>query len=1018
MSRLAQLLAVRPGEGRRIALLASLLAAIEAARGAAQVATDTLFLSRVGVTSLPYVYVALGAIGLLVGVAYLAAVGRLRSPNLPAVLLAIFALLLLAERLAMASGAEALYPVAWLTVNVINALLLTMVWAIAGSVLDTRQARRLFPLLMSATIVGGFAGTVTAGPIASLVGVESLLLVPVVLLTLGALLARHIGRTYVRTPSRRSAEVAPSVTRELRAGFDFVRGSPLFRSVGLAYVLFSILLFAVSYSYLGAVSAASANERQLATTLGLVSATVTAASLVVALVFARPVYARFGVATTALSLPLVYLGGFGVWLLSFGFGTAVAVCIAQQVVQRGLSNAAWSALATTVPAERRSQVLAFLDGVPGQIGTSVSGLMLLAATYLLDRSQLFMIGFATAALCTIVVFGLRRRYGQSLLTTLRSGLGEQVLEGVPGISTAAQDPQLVSALREAIGDASVAVRRLAVELLPRLGSADAMPVLATATADPDPGVRRAALAGLEALAPRGAPGRDVIEEVEGRLTDDDGTVRAAGVSALEQLDRDRVVAAVPALQADADPRVRAGAAIALVHAGEEDRPHAMLVALLESPQEADRVAGLDAVAVLHGHVPTPAMFDGLADPSPLVRRAAVRAAVAVDAGSGDPLAALARALADDDAGVREEAATAIRERGDRASLDVALETLRTGTPPAQLAALDALGGHSDLVADELIAWSLDEIERVSALRTAHRGLHADPEVQARPEGPFVCALLEERERSILERLLGALSVLGVPGAMGPLRRSLWAADPEVRAQAVEAIDALGDRRITHSMIALMESDEQGPVRGSEETLQELIGDPDPWIRTLAFRLLAGRLSTALVAVAGRMRDDPDPRVRAAYPLDGAAGGDMPKTGDTLDLLQRVLFLRQVPIFARLAPEDLERIADAAYERLYQTGDELFHQGELGDELVIIVEGSVRVVRIDDGEERLVRDFATGDYVGEMAVLREMPRAATVTAQAPVRGLVINGAAFTAILRERPDAAMALLRSLADRLSVM
>ena len=145
---------------------------------------------------------------------------------------------------------------------------------------------------------------------------------------------------------------------------------------------------------------------------------------------------------------------------------------------------------------------------------------------------------------------------------------------------------------------------------------------------------------------------------------------------------------------------------------------------------------------------------------------------------------------------------------------------------------------------------------------------------------------------------------------------------------------------------------------------------------------------------------------------------MPETSHILDDLDTMLALRRVPIFEGLDPEDLQRIAVTAEEHLYPPGEALVREGDVGHELVVIVEGSVRVVHHDpDGTEHLIRRYQPGDHIGELAVLREAPRAATVIAEGDdgVRGLVIGGDALKAILRERPDAAMAMLATLAERL---
>ena len=144
---------------------------------------------------------------------------------------------------------------------------------------------------------------------------------------------------------------------------------------------------------------------------------------------------------------------------------------------------------------------------------------------------------------------------------------------------------------------------------------------------------------------------------------------------------------------------------------------------------------------------------------------------------------------------------------------------------------------------------------------------------------------------------------------------------------------------------------------------------------------------------------------------------MPVTRQTLGDMERMLFLRGVPLFGELSPEDLQRIAMTAVERYYPAGEAIVREGELGDELVVIVEGSVRVVRGDGADQRLLRTYGRGDHIGELAALRERPRVATVLADEPgVRGLVITGEGLRAILRERPEAAMAMLATLAERLS--
>jgi CRP-like cAMP-binding protein len=126
----------------------------------------------------------------------------------------------------------------------------------------------------------------------------------------------------------------------------------------------------------------------------------------------------------------------------------------------------------------------------------------------------------------------------------------------------------------------------------------------------------------------------------------------------------------------------------------------------------------------------------------------------------------------------------------------------------------------------------------------------------------------------------------------------------------------------------------------------------------------------------------------------------------------VLVLRRIPLFAALEPAELLRIAAIAEERSYTDGDALGVQGELGDEMHIVLEGTVHVVRADGDE---VARRGTGDVVGEMSVITREPRVASLVAEGAVRTLRIGHREFEGMVRERPDIALAVMRVLAQRL---
>ena len=113
---------------------------------------------------------------------------------------------------------------------------------------------------------------------------------------------------------------------------------------------------------------------------------------------------------------------------------------------------------------------------------------------------------------------------------------------------------------------------------------------------------------------------------------------------------------------------------------------------------------------------------------------------------------------------------------------------------------------------------------------------------------------------------------------------------------------------------------------------------------------------------------------------------------------KVELIKKVPLFARCSKRDLEEIASIADEIDLAEGRVLTREGERGREFFVLLEGEVDVVR--QGEH--VRTMAGGEFFGEIALVSDAPRTATVTATTPIRALVITDRAFRSLIERSPD----------------
>ena len=119
-------------------------------------------------------------------------------------------------------------------------------------------------------------------------------------------------------------------------------------------------------------------------------------------------------------------------------------------------------------------------------------------------------------------------------------------------------------------------------------------------------------------------------------------------------------------------------------------------------------------------------------------------------------------------------------------------------------------------------------------------------------------------------------------------------------------------------------------------------------------------------------------------------------------------LADVPLFSGLSPRDLERLARVMKERTWNEGEVVVEEGKGGVGFWVVESGSAEITI---GGER-VGDLGPGDHFGEIALLDEGPRSATVTATTALRCHGIVAWEFAPFVREHPDVAWALLQSLA------
>lgn len=135
----------------------------------------------------------------------------------------------------------------------------------------------------------------------------------------------------------------------------------------------------------------------------------------------------------------------------------------------------------------------------------------------------------------------------------------------------------------------------------------------------------------------------------------------------------------------------------------------------------------------------------------------------------------------------------------------------------------------------------------------------------------------------------------------------------------------------------------------------------------------------------------------------------------MTLEAEVQSLRQVPMFSDIDPARLKLLAFTSERVQFADGQRFFSQGDPADAAYVILEGTAHVLLNTPGGEIRVAELGRNALVGEMGILADNPRSATIMAAEPTTALRIDKRVFLELLAQFPQMSLAIMRELASRL---
>jgi hypothetical protein len=248
-------------------------------------------------------------------------------------------------------------------------------------------------------------------------------------------------------------------------------------------------------------------------------------------------------------------------------------------------------------------------------------------------------------------------------------------------------------------------------------------------------------------------------------------------------------------------------------------------------------------------------------------------------------------------------------------------------------------------------------------------------------------------------VFGLAAMIEDPKMTAIIHWNIQSGDTRLRASAVELIDTAFSREVAGLTVPLVEHEARTvdlarmyPQVG--EALHDAVTSPvssvlrgsDHWLQVCA--------AVGWPSRAERKNPTLHQEVQAMLPL-----------------IEQILFLQSVPIFRELSGEELHFIAGITEEISVPKGQVLFHAGDPGDAMYLVLEGSVS---IQVGREEIVR-LGARECVGEMAVLDNLPRSADAVAAENTELLRIDAQSFDELLQEKHQIVKGIFKVLSSRL---
>lgn len=1018
---------------------------------------ETAFLKRFGVEYLPIMYMV-NSVSIFFVMGFMTGLlTRLPGSRLLTYLLFFCGFTVAGTRFLIPTGWDLVYPLLFIMKTLYEALLGLLFWNMANDLFNTRQSKRLFPLISA----GGVCGDILAGfgtpAIAGWIMIDNLLLVYLSVTVAGALVVRTMGARYptllLAGGKRKDKRKRSSLVDEIRRTVPLMKASFLVKILLFMTFFPNVIIPIMNFQFNFVVNEMFATEAGLVAFLGYFRGSMNVVSLVI-LLFVGRIYGRWGLPVALMFHPTNYMFVFIGFLLRFDIFAAVYARLSTNVIRTTLHKPATDILMGLIPVDQRAVLRPFLRGTVVRVALLLGSASILIGEHLFHPRYLSLVALPCAAAWLGSILILKKRYSEMLIglisknqLDLKSMEEQDVAQLFGDRGTRNRLAEEFSAAR---GESAVWYARL----LRSIGHPDLDRLLLNALDAQEPTVQIALIDMISA-----ASNREKADRLKRFLEAEEPEVVSVALEAVGRLD--------PAAAADIDferflsgfgPK-SAGYAAAALFRRNPDRHEDRIAQWLDSAEPDTIRAAVIAAGQAGRRRFAEALTRLTADDRAEAFRAEVIESLRRIGPRKDP-SIFVPFLSHESSKVRHEALQAIQVTDDETLSRViglvgdssrkirALARQKIETAPHQNATMliEALNNPRRRVRQQIYeileALNIRDLDAYRYVREqakkSYRCLAAAQrlsEFAPCDKRDLLIDHFRQKQQVILENALRVLAAQDGTGKMGIILRGILSSDSAQRSNGIEALDERLEKMVSKILLPLLEPadpaaalaearrrlDVEPAPQDDAIFLQQLLDSKDWVVQMLTLAMIRRLELTRIVPEPVRRLTDfalPSVRRQASAVLHqtGAQTEKEPSMEQETTTSDKILLLRGIDIFEDLAVGELAAVASVTEEIDYVAGEVVIREGEAGEQMYLIIKGEVSVIKDQGNEDELELDrIGEGDYFGEMALFEDIERTATIRTEADSRLLILHKQEFTEIVREYPQIALEICKVLSGRI---